>query len=232
MATLGRMHSFESLNKDMGPGLRYLIILQGCPLRCPYCDRPAIRPIEEGKAYSPSQVIAKAIRYREYWGKDGGIAVMGGEPLMQMDFLIELFLEAKKRDISTSLLTNGISFTHEEPFFSKFDKLLDLTDFLLFSFKHIDEEKHLDITRRTNHSPKAMLEYLSSIDRPVYIRYLLAKGKTDDEGDLEATSLYFSSLGNIEKIEVLPAYLDDSPSIEEIEKAKRILFKGLRKNRD
>lgn len=235
MSTIGIINSFESLASGYGPGVRFLVVMQDSSTQ------------EEGKPYSPQAVITKAVRFKEYWGKDGGIAVIGGEPLMQMDFLLELFTEAKKRGISTSLVTSGLPFIHEGSFLKRFYALIKETDFLIVDFMHIDEEKHFKLTGHNNRGVKVMLEYLSFIDESVWIRYPLIEGYNDEEGDLEAMAIYLSSLSNIEKIEVIPYPSSEpnkyeelgiehrlkdvpSPSKEEIEKAQKILSKALRTN--
>lgn len=194
--------------------------------------------------HSPQQVITKAMKFKDYWGKDGGITVSGGEPFMQLDFVNELLIEFKKRGISTCLETSGFPFTYDGESFTKFQNLLQNTDLLIVGLKAMDEEKHISLTGQNGHNAKSMLEYLASINKPIWIRYSLVPGLTDDEGEHEATSIYISSLGNVEKIEVIPNHLPTpeslidsgkeskdihSPSEVDIEKAKKILSKGLRK---
>lgn len=246
MATLGKIHSFESFGAVDGPGIRFVIFLQGCPFRCLYCHNPDTWSFFDGQTYSAQEVISKVMRFKEYWGKDGGITVSGGEPLAQIDFLIELFEEAKARGISTCIDTSGAVFTHEEPFFSKFEKLMTLTDLLLVDIKHIDDDKHIHITGQSRKNPKEMFEYLSLINKPIWIRYVLVPGLTDDEDDLIATSNFISSLNNVEKIDVLPYHslgvakyeemnipypLKDTypPDPLSITKAEKILNSGLKK---
>lgn len=243
MSKIGRIHSFESFGAVDGPGVRFVVFMQGCPFRCLYCHNPDTWSFFEGQQFTAEEVIAKAIRFKEYWGKDGGITVSGGEPLAQIDFLIELFQEAKKRNISTCIDTSGATFTHSDPFFSSFQKLMDLTDLLLVDIKHIDEEKHLQITSASSKSPRELLEYLALINKPVWIRYVLVPGLSDDPDDLGATRLYIDSLHNVQKVEVLPyhdfgAYKYEklgipyalkgikAPSPLEIAKAEEILGAG------
>lgn len=246
MATLGKVHSFESFGAVDGPGIRFVVFLQGCPYRCLYCHNPDTWNFFDGETYSAQEIISKAMRFKEYWGKEGGITVSGGEPLAQIDFLIELFEMAKARNISTCIDTSGAVFTYEEPFFGKFEKLMSLTDLLLVDIKHIDDEKHIHITRHSRKNPKEMFEYLSSIDKPIWIRYVLVPGLTDDEDDLKATADFISSLNNVKKIDVLPYHslgvakyqemnipypLKDvyPPEPRSISKAETILNTGLKK---
>ena len=161
---LGAIHSIETFGLVDGPGVRYVIFMQGCHMRCKFCHNA-----DTWKTKEPDQsaevVLKKALRYRPYWKDNGGITVSGGEPLLQIDFLIELFTFAKKEGVNTVLDTCGQPFTFEEPFFSKFKQLMNVTDLVLLDIKHINEISHKDLTGHTNQNILELEEfkYASSI---------------------------------------------------------------------
>lgn len=126
----GKIHSVESFGSVDGPGVRYIVFLQGCHMRCKYCHNPETWAMEGGEELTAKEVFDKAYRYRNYWKKNGGITVSGGEALLQIDFVIALFKLAKEKGVHTTLDTSGNPFTREEPFFSKFNELMKVTDFL------------------------------------------------------------------------------------------------------
>lgn len=138
----GRIHSLESFGAVDGPGIRYLIFLKGCNMRCQYCHNVDTWNPETDNLMTADELLDKAERFRSYWGKEGGITVSGGEALLQIDFLIDLFRKAHERDINTTLDTSAQPFTREEPFFSKFNELLKYTDLVMLDIKHIDDEEH------------------------------------------------------------------------------------------
>ena len=150
-AIKGFVHSIESFGSVDGPGIRYIIFLHGCPLRCKFCHNPDTwANAKSTMEMTPQEAIAKSLKYKSYWGNDGGITVSGGEPLLQIDFLIELFKLAKKEGINTCIDTSGGNFTREEPFFSKFNELMKYTDLLLVDLKHIDSTQHQELTGKGN----------------------------------------------------------------------------------
>ena len=135
--TLGRIHSTESFGSVDGPGVRFLIFTQGCNMRCKFCHNADTWNKRSGTLMSADELITTALRYKPYWGDKGGITVSGGEPLLQIDFLLELFKLAKENGINTCIDTAGQPFTREEPFFSKFKELCTLTDLFICDIKHI-----------------------------------------------------------------------------------------------
>ena len=153
---------------------------------------------------SADELIATALRYKPYWGDKGGITVSGGEPLLQIDFLLELFKLAKENGVNTCIDTAGQPFTRGEPFFSKFRELCDLTDLFICDIKHIDPEQHKKLTGVKNGNILDMLRFLSDIGKPVWIRQVLVPGITDDSGYLRQTREFIDTLKNVEKTEVLP----------------------------
>lgn len=200
----GRVHSVESFGSADGPGVRYLIFLQGCPMRCRFCHNPDTWNFEGGELMDASAILDKAENYRSYWGPEGGITVSGGEALSQIDFVIELFEQAHKRGINTCLDTSLAPFTREEPFFSKFNQLLEVTDLIMADIKHIDPEMHKKLTGRDNANILDCLRYLSEQGQPVWIRQVLVAGYTDNDDYLHQTRDFIASLNNVKRVEVLP----------------------------
>lgn len=158
----------------------------------------------DGEKRSVDELIQMALRYRTYWKDGGGITVSGGEPLMQMDFLIELFKKAKKEGIHTTIDTSGAPFTRNDPFFGKFNESMNYTDLLLVDLKHIDEEQHRILTGHTNVNILDMAQYLSDIDKPVWIRHVLVPERNDEDKYLKQLYNFIKGLKNIQKVEVLP----------------------------
>lgn len=202
----GYVHSTESFGSVDGPGVRFIIFLQGCRLRCRFCHNPDTWKMQDGQVYraTAEQLIKQALRYRSYWGSEGGITVSGGEPLLQLDFLLELFAEAKKYGIHMALDTAGQPFTRDRAFYAKWRRLMDMTDLVLLDFKHIDPESHLKLTGRPNDNILDMAEDLDRLNKPIWVRHVLVPGWTDDETSLRNLAAYLRKLHNIQRIEVLP----------------------------
>lgn len=202
--TKGFVHSVESFGSVDGPGIRFLIFLQGCPMRCQFCHNPDSWKTGIGEERTADELLDQAERFRAYWGNNGGITVSGGEALLQIDFLLELFEKAKQRGIGTCLDTSAQLFTRKSPFFEKFERLMELTDTVLLDIKHIDDEEHRKLTRHSNANILDCARYLSEIDKPVWIRHVLIPGITDKDEYLVRLREFLSTLHNIERIEVLP----------------------------
>lgn len=202
--TKGFVHSVESFGSVDGPGIRFLIFLQGCPMRCQFCHNPDSWKTGIGEERTADELLDQAERFRAYWGDNGGITVSGGEALLQIDFLLELFEKANQRGIGTCLDTSAQLFTRKSPFFEKFERLMELTDTVLLDIKHIDDEEHRKLTRHSNANILDCARYLSEIDKPVWIRHVLIPGITDKDEYLVRLRDFLSTLYNIERIEVLP----------------------------
>lgn len=202
--TKGFVHSVESFGSVDGPGIRFLIFLQGCPMRCQFCHNPDSWKTGIGEERTADELLDQAERFRAYWGDNGGITVSGGEALLQIDFLLELFEKAKQRGIGTCLDTSAQLFTRKALFFEKFERLMELTDTVLLDIKHIDDEEHRKLTRHSNANILDCARYLSEIDKPVWIRHVLIPGITDKDEYLFRLCDFLSTLHNIERIEVLP----------------------------
>ncbi|MEE1399509.1 MAG: pyruvate formate-lyase-activating protein [Bulleidia sp.] len=202
--TLANVHSIETFGSVDGPGLRYILFLKGCRLRCAFCHNADTWDLNSGDQRSADQILDHAERYRSYWGSEGGITVSGGEPLLQIDFLIELFKKAKQRNINTCIDTAGEPFTKEGEWFTKFEELMHYTDILLVDIKHIDRNRHIRLTGKPNDNILEMFQYLSAINKPIWIRQVLVPGWTDDIEDLKKTRAFIETLSNVKKIEILP----------------------------
>lgn len=198
------VHSLESFGSVDGPGLRYVIFLQGCRMRCQFCHNPDTWKQEKNQTFTAEELLQKALRYRSYWGKDGGITVSGGEPLLQIDFLLEFFRKAKAAGVHTVIDTAGNPFTTEEPFFGKFEELMQVTDLLMLDIKEMNEERHRKLTGVSNRNILEMARYLSDIGKPVWIRHVLVPERSDFDEDLQELSRFIGTLKNVEKVEVLP----------------------------
>ena len=160
--------------------------------------------LKKGTLYTADELLKTALRYRTYWGDKGGITVSGGEPLLQIDFLIELFRKAKEAGVHTTLDTSGNPFTREEPFFGKVQELMKYTDLVMLDIKHIDDEQHKILTGCTNENILDFAKYLDEIKKPVWIRHVLVPQRSDDDGALGKLREFIDGLSNVEKVEVLP----------------------------
>lgn len=200
----GYVHSLESFGSVDGPGVRYVIFLAGCAMRCQFCHNPDTWNMQTGTPYTTDALLEKAMRYRSYWGENGGITVSGGEPLLQIDFLIELFRKAKEQGIHTTLDTSGNPFTREEPFFGKFQELMKYTDLFLLDIKQIDDEQHKILTGCTNQNILDLARYLSDEKKPVWIRHVLVPQRSDNDEYLDRLRAFLDTLQNVERVEVLP----------------------------
>ena len=238
----GIIHSVESFGAADGPGVRYIVFLQGCHMRCRYCHNPDTWAIRDKNSYeeTPQETLDKALRYKSYWKDKGGITVSGGEALLQIDYVTELFRLAKAQGVHTTLDTSGNPFTMEEPFISKFNELIKYTDLFLLDIKHIDSEKHKALTMSNNDNILALAKYLSDNGKHMWIRHVLVPGHTDDEADLQKLGEFVKSLKTVKRFEILPYHtlgvfkwkqlgvdytLDDvsTPSKKEIDRAMEIM---------
>ena len=203
-APLGRIHSFESFGAADGPGVRFVVFLSGCPLRCAYCHNPDTWARPEAFRLSPRETLDRALRFRDYWGEEGGLTVSGGEPLLQPDFVSELFSLARSEGVRTCLDTAARPFRQAPEWLARFDRLLDVTDLVLLDIKHIDEAAHRALTGSGNGPVLACARHLSGRGVPVWIRHVLVPGRTDDPAALRRLAAFVSSLRNVRRVEVLP----------------------------
>lgn len=215
--TIGRVHSIESFGSVDGPGIRYIYFLHGCPFRCQYCHNPDTWGSKKFEEYTVDRALEQAMKYQSYWGEDGGITVSGGEPLMQIDFILELFKKAKQEGINTCIDTSGACFTRKEPFFSKFEELMKYTDLLLVDIKQINNQKHIELTEKENVNVLDMLKYLSDINKPIWIRHVLVPEVTDNDEDLIELDKFIKTLNNVLRVEILPYHTLGTFKWEELE---------------
>ena len=197
----GKIHSFETFGAADGPGVRFVIFLHGCGFRCVYCHNPDTWAERPTSGMTPEEVLSKALRYRDYWGAEGGITLSGGEPMLQAQFAAELFEMARNLGVTTCLDTAAGPFRRDDP---AIIRLLDATDTVLLDIKAFDNSLHRSITGSGNESVLDCARYLSETGKRMWIRRVLVPGLTDGEDDLRKTGDFIRSLGGAEKIEVLP----------------------------
>ncbi len=212
----GRIHSLESFGTVDGPGTRFVVFVQGCPMRCAYCHNPDTWEMNAGTIMEVSEIIEQFERNRAFYAK-GGITVTGGEPLMQVDFLIELFTECKKRNIHTCIDTSGIAYNPKnEAFMAKLDQLMTLTDLVMLDIKHIDPEKHKELTSQPNEPILGFAEYLSEKNVDTWIRHVVVPGITDDPVYLEKLGYFIGALTSVKALDVLPYHTMGKPKYEKL----------------
>ena len=200
----GYIHSIESFGTVDGPGVRMVIFLQGCPMRCLYCHNPDTWPVSRGTRMPAHDIIRQYERNQAFYTK-GGLTVTGGEPLLQVDFLLELFALAKERSIHTCIDTSGITFQrHDAVYRRKLEQLLQLTDLVMLDIKHMDSACHLRLTGHDNAGILAFARYLAKRQVPVWIRHVLVPGYTDREDDLCRLGEFIAGLSNVKALDVLP----------------------------
>ena len=219
---MGLVHSFETFTTVDGPGIRFILFLSNCPLRCKYCHNPDTWACK-GKEYSVDDIVNEILKYKNYY-KNGGVTISGGEPLLQIDFVIEIFKKLKKYNMHTAIDTSGITFNVNQ--IEKFDELNKYTDLYLLDIKEIDEKKHIELTGKSN--------------KKVWIRHVIVPTINLDKEDLIKTKEFIDTLNNVERVDVLPyhtlgvhKYKDlglkyplegvRTPTSEEIKFAKEIL---------
>ena len=203
----GFIHSTESFGTVDGPGVRFVIFLQGCPMRCKYCHNPDTWKMNAGSVRSAQSLINEYQRNAPFYTK-GGITVTGGEALMQIDFLLELFALAKKNGIHTCLDTSGITYhPGETAYQEKLDKLMTLTDLVMLDIKHMDPQAHLDLTGHDNSRILSFARYLAEKNVPVWIRHVVVPGITDDPQQLTQLGEFIGSLPNVKALDVLPYHI-------------------------
>ena len=232
----GFIHSFESFGTVDGPGIRFVVFMQGCPLRCAYCHNPDTWEYKQGVAYEPMDVYNQVIKYKNYYGKTGGVTFSGGEPLLQIDFIIECLKLLKKDGIHTAIDTSGITFNSNN--LEKFDELIKYVDLFLLDIKHINNDEHLKLTSKENKNVLEFAKYLSDNKKDVWIRHVLLPNINEEY--LYELREFIDLLDNVKKIEILPYHTMGIPKYrnlgikyalegvapptkEEVNKAKEIL---------
>lgn len=212
----GYIHSIESFGSVDGPGVRLVVFFQGCPMRCRYCHNPDTWQPNTGMEMTVEQIMDRYRRNKEFY-TSGGITVTGGEPLLQIDFLTELFIRAKNENIHTCIDTSGITYRPDNAvYIEKLDKLMQYTDLILLDLKHIDEEKHIRLTKQSN---KNILEFVKYLDRkniPVWVRHVVVPTVTDDPVYWDKLGRFMATVTNIKKLEILPYHTLGMKKYEEL----------------
>lgn len=199
MSRIGNIHSYESFGTVDGPGIRFVLFLQGCPLRCKFCHNPDTwNMLEEKIKEEAAETFEKVKKYKGYFGKKGGLTVTGGEPLLQVDFVLELFKLCKEDGINTVVDTSGYIFNE------KVKEVLEYTDLVLLDIKAIDEEIYKELTGVELENTLKFAQYLKEKGKRVWIRHVIVPGITDNDELLNRLAEYISALGNVEKVELLP----------------------------
>lgn len=247
----GFIHSTESFGTVDGPGIRFVIFMQGCPLRCKYCHNPDTWQIASKDALQGStlrtvkELLDDYEGYKEFM-HDGGITVTGGEPLMQIDFVTDLFTECKARNIHTCLDTSGITFNPDsKEIIDKFNRLIAVTDLILLDIKHIDSSLHKELTKQDNQNILAFANYLKEKKVPVWIRHVVVPGITDNKEYLFKLGQFLGTLSNLKALDVLPYHtmgktkyanlgleypLGDTPSLDKDKaiEARNVIIEGMK----
>ncbi|MCD8040089.1 MAG: pyruvate formate lyase-activating protein [Clostridia bacterium] len=201
----GRIHSFESFGTVDGPGIRFVVFMQGCPIRCAYCHNPDTRSFMGGTSYTPQQVAANALKYKNYWGTRGGVTVTGGEPLAQAEFVTELFTILKQKGVHCCADTSGVTFNAQSAVSVKqHEELASKTDLFLLDIKHINNQKCISLTGAGNANTLNFAKFLSESGKNMWIRYVLVPSINDDEDTLLQTAEFIKILKTVQKVEVLP----------------------------
>lgn len=244
----GYIHSTESFGTVDGPGVRYVVFTQGCPMRCKYCHNPDTWEVGKGTKMSAEQIIAEYNKNSEFYSK-GGLTVTGGEPLLQIDFMLDLFRLAKKNNIHTCIDTSGITYNPDNTeYIKKLDELMKYTDLIMLDIKHIDPEHHRELTKQDNKGILAFAKYISDKKIPLWIRHVVVPGITDDPKYLHELGLFLGTLTGIKALDVLPYHtmgvmkykeLGIPYTLEGVEalsksdaaKAKDIILEGMRESR-
>ena len=212
----GFIHSTESFGTVDGPGVRFVLFTQGCPMRCQYCHNPDTWKMNTGSVRSAQSLIQEYERNKAFYTR-GGITVTGGEALLQMDFLLELFGLAKEKGILTCLDTSGITYKPGNSAYNdKLDKLMTLTDLVMLDIKHIDPEGHKALTQQPNDGILAFARYLAEKKVPVWIRHVVVPGITDDPGQLSRLGAFLATLPNVQALDVLPYHVMGTVKYEQL----------------
>ncbi|MBQ8596271.1 MAG: pyruvate formate lyase-activating protein [Lachnospiraceae bacterium] len=245
----GRIHSLESFGTVDGPGTRFVVFVQGCPMRCAYCHNPDTWAMTGGTMMEPEYIFEQYKRNEPFY-KGGGITVTGGEPLMQVDFLIDLFTIAKANNVHTCIDTSGIAYKPgNTAFIEKLDKLMTLTDLVMLDIKHIDPEKHKELTSQPNEGILAFASYLEDRGVDMWIRHVVVPGLTDDDKYLFDLGYFIGQFSNLKALDVLPYHtmgenkyeklgieykLAGVPAMDKnkVVEKKAVILDGIRKRRE
>ncbi|MBQ7981544.1 MAG: pyruvate formate lyase-activating protein [Oscillospiraceae bacterium] len=240
----GYIHSIESCGTVDGPGIRYVVFMQGCPMRCKYCHNPDTWSYDSGRKVTVDEIMDGWESCKEFLN-NGGITVTGGEPLMQIEFVTELFEEAKRRGVHTCLDTSGITFSRDRKTLEQFDRLLNSTDIVMLDIKHIDNEKHIDLTGQDNTAILNFAKYISEKGVEIWVRHVVVPNITDNEEYLFQLGFFIGGLRTLKALDVLHYHdmgkakyeqlgmeypLADTPPLTKAEaaKARDIIMEGIK----
>lgn len=244
----GLIHSIDSFGTVDGPGIRMVVFFKGCPMRCLYCHNPDTWNMDGATEKTVDEILAEYNKSKSFY-RNGGLTASGGEPLLQMDFLIELFKSAHEKGIHTALDTSGITFEKQDKtLMSKFDELIKYTSLVMLDIKHVDNEEHLKLTGKTNKNILDFSKYLDENNIPICIRHVVVPGITFDKKYLLSLGEYIGTLKNLKSIDILPYHdmgktkynelnipyplINTKPlSKEDAIKAKKIILTGIKKTR-
>lgn len=197
---IAKVHSVETFGTVDGPGIRYVLFLQGCPLKCKYCHNRDTWDLSFGTERTLDDILSEIKRYTPYFkASNGGVTISGGEPLLQAEFVTELFKELHKLNIHTALDTAG-----SLPLNDSIKELLKYTDLVILDIKHINDEKAKKLTGLSNKNTLEFAKYLSDNNLPMWIRQVIVPGYTDDTNDLKELKTFIDSLQSVKKVEILP----------------------------
>ncbi len=245
----GRIHSLESFGTVDGPGTRFVVFVQGCPMRCAYCHNPDTWEMSGGTMMEPSYIIEQYERNSAFYKNGGGLTVTGGEPLMQVDFLIDLFTLAKEKEIHTCIDSSGIAFNPSNTaWVEKLDKLMTLTDLVMLDIKHIDPDRHRELTSQPNRHILEFAAYLNEKKVDMWIRHVVVPGITDDDKYLFDLGYFIGQFDNLKALDVLPYHtmgeakykklgisykLAGVPAMdkEKVVEKKKVILEGIKKRR-
>ena len=194
----GYFHSFESFGTKDGPGIRFVFFMQGCPLRCLYCHNPDTWNMNDKTVEMTAEEAFEEVKKVKNFIKSGGVTVSGGEPMLQVDFILELFKLCKQEGIHTAIDTSGYLLN------DKIKEVLNYTDLVLLDIKHINPAKYQELTARPLEPTLKFMEYLNEIQKPVWVRYVLVPQFSDDEQDLNDWAQYVSQFKIVERVDILP----------------------------
>ena len=244
----GYIHSVESFGTVDGPGIRYVVFMQGCPLRCLYCHNPDTWEIGTGREVTAEEIIAEYKKNQAFYEK-GGITVTGGEPLLQTEFLTKLLRLAKEENIHTCIDTSGCVFNPKsDDYIKKIDELLAVTDLVMLDIKHIDSDKHKSLTGMGNENILSFAQYVDEKNIQLWIRHVVVKGITDEPEHLIKLGEFIKTLKNVKAIDVLPYHtmgvlkykelrieyplegVEELP-VEKIIEAKKYILEGIGMNK-
>ena len=212
----GYIHSIESFGTVDGPGLRFVVFFQGCPMRCRYCHNPDTWQPNTGTEMTVEEIMAKFMRNKSFYSS-GGITVTGGEPLLQIDFLTQLFIRCKREGVHTCIDTSGITYNPQNAdYMAKLDNLMQYTDLVMLDLKHIDDEKHRSLTGHSNKNILEFVKYLDSKKVPVWVRHVVVPTVTDEPEYWDKLGRFMATVSNIKALDVLPYHTMGVKKYEEM----------------